>query len=235
MRTLHASWFILYSILTICVLVACTANPESATETGLPSPETITPERVPTQRPATATIEPTATSTSTTEPTAATQATIGATPTPLPTLEERYFLMAPEEVIVAYYAFLTNQQYAQAYQLLTQLDRPSYRTAERYISNASGIPTKYEILSLQRYEDWRATAATTPGMHLGWSDDVDDICQRYMIDVYMDFEGGWGAGPSGTYTHMVTMVKEEGSWKIRGVGYPDTTSCSKYRPTKEGN
>ncbi|MGV8048965.1 MAG: hypothetical protein AB2L21_01220 [Anaerolineaceae bacterium] len=234
MRTLHAHWFIPYSILTICILAACTANPEFATETSLPSPETITPERVPTQRPATATLESTAICTSTTEPTATTQATIGATPTPLPTLEEEYLSMMPEEVIVAYHAFLTNQQYAQAYQLRSQ-EEPEYEAFEEFLKAFGTIPTKYEILSLQRFEDWRATAATTPGMHLGWSDDVVDVCQRYMIDVYMDFEGGWGAVPSGAYTFLVTMVKEEGSWKIRGIGYPDTTSCSKYRPTKEGN
>jgi hypothetical protein len=55
--------------------------------------------------------------------------------------------------------------------------------------------------------------------------DVKGTCERYVVSGSVDYPTGWGAGPSGEFISLYTMINQEGKWLIFESGASTKDSC----------
>ncbi len=114
-------------------------------------------------------------------------------------------------VLAQYYTLLDQRLYEQAYQLLST-SRPNAKSLKEYVAgNEMFIIYTYKLISAQPYYEWAE--------ELGVNSSPDsENKKRFYIRVYAEGEEGWaGFGTNGVHTFFVTLVWENGNWKIYSI------------------
>ena len=114
-------------------------------------------------------------------------------------------------VLSQYYTLLDQRLYEQAYQLLST-SRPNAKSLEEYVtSHEMFIIYMYKLISAKPYYVWAEEQGSK-------SSPDSETKKRFYIRVYVAGEGGWaGFGDNGVHTFFVTLVWENGEWKIYSI------------------
>jgi len=114
-------------------------------------------------------------------------------------------------VLAQYYTLLDQKLYEQAYQLLST-SRPNAKSLEEYVtSNEMFIVYTYKLITAQPYYEWAEELGSRPSPD-------SETQKRFYIRVYVEGEKGWaGFGDNGIHTFFVTLVWENGGWKIYSI------------------
>jgi hypothetical protein len=137
--------------------------------------------------------------------------------------------LTAQGAVEAYYEFMNAQKYSEAYQLLSPL-KPHLKTIEEYVSGAENHYKSYELLSVESLPSWVSTTFTNdPTKNKTVVE--NDQCKRFIVEVKVEYkEDQMGAGPSGTYSYALTVIKDEDGWKIVQIDtISDPKTCEKYK------
>jgi hypothetical protein len=131
--------------------------------------------------------------------------------------------MSPIIVLEEYYAALNAKDFEKAldYEMLV-----SNRSLS--IDSLEGLDASYKDLQILPY--------TLLNYELPKDDggDIPGICERYTVTGQVDYPSGWGAGPSGDFGLLYTMVNEEGNWLIFSSGTFTKDSCIRAKKFLDG-
>lgn len=137
--------------------------------------------------------------------------------------------MTAQEAVETYYVFMSAQKYSEAYQLLSPL-RPHLNAIEEFVSRAEELYKSYELGSVESLPIWVSTTfANEPTRNKTVVE--NDRCKRFAVEVKVEYKQGQvGAGPSGTYSYALTVIKDEDGWKIVQIDtIPDPQVCERYK------
>jgi len=114
-------------------------------------------------------------------------------------------------VLARYYTLLDQKLYEQAYQLLST-SKPNTNSLEEYVKSNEMINTyTYKLISAQPYYEWAEEMGSR-------SSPDSENKKRFYIRLYVEGEKGWaGFGINGVHTLFVTLVWENGEWKIYSI------------------
>jgi hypothetical protein len=139
--------------------------------------------------------------------------------TPKPTMETSAGTQAePDEsyfngivVIAQYYALFEQGLYEETYQLLSP-SRPHAISLEEYVANSEVLQIKEtKIIAIRPFYEsaLQLQSRTTP----------DPLGRRmFYLQIYEEGENGMaGANTNGVHTYFITVVLENGEWKIYSI------------------
>lgn len=117
-------------------------------------------------------------------------------------------------VLEQYYAALNSRDYEKALDYDMNNDDRLLR-----LRSLEGLEATYKDLSISSY--------ASPSFDIPIDDggDVKGTCERYVVSGSVDYPTGWGAGPSGEFVSLYTMINQEGKWLIFESGASTKDSC----------
>lgn len=122
------------------------------------------------------------------------------------------------------------KKFAEAYKLLSP-SNPHLESSEDFITRSETLYKSYELLSVESYPAWSATAYAIGQLKKASMIVENERCKRFIVEVKIDYkEGQMGAEPSGTYDYALTVIKDDHGWKIVQIDtIPDPYTCEKYK------
>jgi hypothetical protein len=121
---------------------------------------------------------------------------------------------APEAAIRAYFAYLDDGNCKQAYQLLASA-RANAQDLTTYVKGCQDAWAGARVVSIRSMGEWLAERGVTPS-----PDQVGSLDQpRYAVEVDMQWKEGWvPVVPAGVNLQFITLVQEDGEWKLLEIG-----------------
>jgi hypothetical protein len=146
-------------------------------------------------------------------------------PSPAPTVsltltaatQEASDIASAQGAVQSYYAFLSEKEYEEAYDLLSTPKQNGQDLAE-WTADQQYLINSITLLNIQHYPDFQATVvAASDGTGSQHPLDETRWCKVFVVTIDVDYVGGWGAEPSGEDSSFVVVIKEGGEWRLAEI------------------